>query len=191
MPNTSASGGYLAPAQLSPPLEGDALDDEFQKAVVGITGIAGALVRPRWQAKPPKQPAADVDWCALGIATQSPDAGPHIQHNGAGDGTDIFTRHESIRLLLTFYGPNAKRNAATMRDGIQMPQNMEQLALADIGLVGLGEIQAVPELVNQQWVKRYDLPMQFNRQIVRVYGVQNIVEADPILISDTIGIITN
>lgn len=191
MANSSASGGYLTPSVLTPPLEGDELDAEFQKAVVGITGMAGQYVRPRWQAKPPKQPAANIDWCALGISTQTPDDNPHIQHNGDAEGTDTLTRHESIKLLLTFYGPNAKRNAAIMRDGIQVPQNMEQLALANIGLVSVGEIQALPELVNQQYIKRYDLPLQFNRQIERVYGVRNIVEADPILISDTIGIITN
>lgn len=191
MPNTSATGGYLAPDQLSPPLDDDALDDEFQKAIRGITGLPGNFVRPRWQARPPIQPAASDDWCAFGIATQMPDDGPHIQHTGAGNGFDTLKRHESIKVLLTFYGPNAKRNAGIMRDGIQVPQNLEQLALVNIGLVSLGDIQAVPELVNQQWVKRYDLPMQFNRQIVRVYGVQNIVEANPILISDSIGIITN
>jgi len=191
MANTSATGGYLSPSVLTPPLEDDALDAEFQKAVAGITGLAGAMVRPRWQPGNPKQPEATTDWCAIGIATQTPDATPHIQHTGAGNGKDTLKRHEAIKLLCTFYGPNSKRNAATMRDGIQMPQNMDLLALVNIGLVNVGEIQAVPELVNQQWIKRYDLPLMFNRQIVRDYSVLNILSADPILISDEIGIITN
>jgi hypothetical protein len=191
MPNTSATGGYLSPSVTTPPLEDDALDAEFQKAVAGITGLEGAMVRPRWQPGNPKQPEATTDWCAIGIATQTPDATPHIQHSGAGDGKDTLKRHEAIKVLCTFYGPNSKRNAATMRDGIQMPQNLDLLALVNIGLTNVGEIQAVPELVNQQWIKRYDLPLFFSRQIVRDYSVLNILSADPILISDEIGIITN
>lgn len=191
MANTSATGGYLSPSVTTPPLEDDALDAEFQKAVAGITGLAGNLVRPRWQPGNPKQPEPTVDWCAIGIATQTPDDTPHIQHSGAGDGKDTLKRHEAIKVLCTFYGPNSKRNAATMRDGIQIPQNLDMLALVNIGLTNVGEIQAVPELVNQQWIKRYDLPLFFSRQIVRDYSVLNILTADPILISDEIGIITN
>ena len=113
MANTSATGGYLSPDVVSPPLEGDDLDDEFQEAVVGITGLAGSLVRPRWQPGNPKQPEPTVDWCAIGITTQTPDATPHIQHSGAGNGKDTLKRHELINVLCTFYGPNSKRNAAS------------------------------------------------------------------------------
>ncbi len=191
MANTSATGGYLSPAVVSPPLEGDDLDAEFQKAVVGITGLTGQMVRPRWQPGNPKQPEPTVDWCAIGITTQTPDATPHIQHSGAGNGKDTLKRHELINVLCTFYGPNSKRYAATMRDGIEMPQNLDVLALVNIGLISVGDIQAVPELINQQWIKRYDLPLTFSRQVVREYAVLNILSANPILISDEIGIITN
>lgn len=191
MPNTSATGGYLPPSVASPPLEGDALDAEFQKAVVGITGLPGAMVRPRWQPGNPKQPEPGVDWCAIGVTLQTPDATPHIQHDPAGNGLDRLKRHEAINVLCTFYGPNGMRYAATLRDGLQMPQNLEALALVNIGLNNAGDITAVPELINQQWVKRYDIPLTFSRQVVREYGVLNVLSANPILISDEIGIITN
>jgi hypothetical protein len=106
MANTSATGGLLAPVAEVPPLTDDALDALFQVAVSGITGISGALVRPRWQPTPPKHPEPSVDWCAIGITDITPDDGPSIQHFGAlvgqvGEtGGDDYQRHEYILISL-------------------------------------------------------------------------------------------
>lgn len=191
MPNTSATGGYLAPASPSPPLEDADIDAVFQRAIVGITGLDGTLVRPRWQLTPPKQPDPSVNWCAFGIVDFKVDAGPAIRHIPTGDGSDEYVRHEDIILACTFYGPMAQRYAAMTRDGMAIPQNIEALKLDGVVYIDSMEIRSVPELVNQLWIKRYDLPLKFRRQIKRTYQVLNILSADPTLVSDEIGIITN
>ncbi|WP_011298550.1 phage neck terminator protein [Cupriavidus necator] len=177
MANTSASGGYLAPTAPVPP-EDDALDDLLQALVAGITGLSGAMVRPRWQPTVPKQPEPSVNWCALGLEVQENDDGPAIQHDPAGDGSDTYIRHQDIELLCTFYGPAAKGYAQRLADGLAIPQNGEQLGLNDMAFVSAGEIRAAPDFVNQQWVRRYDMKLALRRKITRTYPVLNILSAD-------------
>lgn len=175
---TSATGGYLVPAVASPPLEDDDLDNLLQSMVVGITGLPGAMVRPRWQKTVPKQPEPSVDWCALGVTTQLNDAGPAIRHDPTGDGSDVYIRHQQIELLCTFYGPNAKRYAQQLADGLTIPQNNEAIGQQGMKFISAGPIRAVPELVNQQWVRRYDLPITLRRKITRTFPVLNLVSAE-------------
>lgn len=191
MPNTSASGGYLSPLVVSPPTEDIDLDAQFQAAVAGITGLEGQYVRPRWQSSLPKQPAAGVNWCAIGVSVVTPDDSPYISHIGAGEGADNYVRHEQIELACTFYGVNSQRYAATLRDGIAMPTNMSYLHLVGLYFIECSPVISAPELFNQQWIKRYDMTISFRRQVKRTYGVLNILSADPILVSDDIGIISN
>ena len=105
MANTSATGGYLRPEL--PWLAGDDLDDVFQRLTVGITGLPGSMVRPRWQGRPAKDPEHDQDWVALGVTVETPDAGPSIQHRPAGNGHDVETRHFNIDVQFSCYGPHA------------------------------------------------------------------------------------
>lgn len=187
MPNTSASGGYLAPASDTPPLEDDSLEDELQKAVVGITGFSGTLVRPRWASIPQKHPEPSVDWCSIGIVNIEVDASPALKHIPTGDGTDEYQRHEIIHLECSFYGPNGQRTGAKLRDGIAVPQNLEGLRGNAIVLVDVSDLRSAPELYNQQWIRRYDLTIRFRRQVKRTYGIQNLVSATPGFFTDTIG----
>jgi len=184
MGNTSATGGYLSPAVVSPPLEDEEIDKLLQGMVKGITGLAGDLVRPRWQPNPPKQPEPSVNWCAIGVTVTEPDAGPSIEHDGTGDGQDNLQRHEDIELACTFYGPLGKSYAALLRDGLSIPQNTAVLRAQGMGLIECGAARSVPELVNQQWIKRYDMPVKLRRQVKRSYPVLNLLSADPQLISD-------
>ena len=197
MANTSATGGLLVPGAESPPLTDDALDALFQVAVSGITGLSGSLVRPRWQPIPPKHPEPSVDWCAIGITDITPDDGPSIQHVGSlvgqvGEvGRDDYRRHETITLLCTFHGPLAMRYAAKLRDGIGIPQNLEGLKASGIGFIDSGPIRTVPELYNQQWIRRFDLALTFRRKVSRTYPILNIISADPIYTTDTVLITDN
>jgi hypothetical protein len=178
MANSSATGGYLTPASSPAPTEDDALDAVFQKAIAGITGLPGNMVRPRWQPIPPKQPEPSVNWCAFGVQTQKPDDGPYIEHIPAGDGKDAYVRHEDIDVLATFYGPGSQANATRLRDGLGISQNIEELKLDGIAFVESGPIRALPELVNQQWIKRRDIALVFRRKTARDYAILNIVAAD-------------
>jgi len=191
MGNTSATGGYLGPAVVSPPLEDSDLDAVFQGLVAGITGLDGSLVRPRWQPTSPKQPEPSINWCAIGVTVINPDAGAYIEHSPTGDGSDNMQRHEDIDLACTFYGPLGATFAAMLRDGLSIPQNLDFLRLQGMGYIECGLARAFPELFNQQWIKRFDITARFRRQVKRTYGVLNILSADPILISDEIGIISN
>ena len=177
MANSSATGGYLTPATLSPPLADLDLDAEFQKLVVGVTGLAGQYVRPRWQPVAPKQPEPTVNWCAISVTRITPDAGPVFLHDPTGNGSDHLIRHEDISVLATFYGPQSQRYALALRDGCMLPQNNEGLNLVGISFVNSDTILPVPELVNQQWIRRYDIRLNFRRVVNRDYAILNILSA--------------
>lgn len=184
MANTSATGGYLTPAGTPAPPEDDQLEDILQAMVVGISGLPGPMVRPRWQTKPPKQPEPDVNWCAVGVHETKTIANPAIDHDGSDDGHDQYQMHEELQVLCTFYGPQAQAYASILRDGIFITQNSEAIKAQRMAFYGASDIRPVPELVNQQWVRRYDLFIQMRRQVVRVYPVLNILSADPVIVTD-------
>ncbi|MBN3822350.1 hypothetical protein G3O00_01800 [Burkholderia sp. Ac-20384] len=173
----SSTGGYLAPSVDAPPAEDDALDDLVHDLIAGITALPPDLVRPRWQPTVPKQPEPGTDWCAFGVQEQEPDAGPAIQHDGTGDGSDTYVRHQDLDVMCTFYGPRAKGYAQRIADGLAIPQNREQLQLQDMAFVGVGPIRAAPDLVNQQWVRSYDMTVKLRRKITRTYAVLNLKSA--------------
>ena len=52
-----------------------------------------------------------------------------------------------------------------------------------MAFVEAGELIAAPELVNQQWVRRYDLRIRMRRKITRTYQVLNILSADTPIIT--------
>jgi len=167
------------------PLMDAALDAVFQALVVGITGLPGTLVRPRWQPVPPTQPSVTTNWAAIGVTTNAADAGPAILHDGTGSGADIYIRHEAITVLVTFYGPNSHKFASLVRDDIAIPQNTEGLLALDMRFVSSDPIRAVPELVNQQWLRRRDIALQFRRKITRSYPVLNLQSAEAVVQDDT------
>lgn len=173
--NTSATGGFLTPTDTTGPAAGDDLDDILQALFVGLSGLDGTLVRPRWQTVTPKQPAIDVNWCAVGVTELTSDAYPATT-GGA------FVRHQGIQVLASFYGPFGMVYAMQAQDGIVLPQNLEFLQSYLMTYSNTDTIRQVPELVNQQWVKRYDVPMRFKRQVKRTYAVQNFSSASDVII---------
>lgn len=180
MSNTSATGGYLAP--VAPGMSDDELDAQFQQLIVGVSGLPGSLVRPRWQEPAPKQPPADVTWCAVGITEEVPDANAYLEHDPTGGpeglGQHELQRHETLSVLATFYGPHAKQYAKIVRDGLAISQNREALQTSYISFQNTDTIRSVPENVGGQWVKRYDLPLYFRRLVKRAYAIQTIASAD-------------
>lgn len=179
MTNTSATGGYLVPESAAP-LADDALDGILQVAVAGITGLPGALVRPRWQATPPQQPDAWTDWIALGVMGEEPDANPAILHKPGEDsglGTDHMQRHVTVDVLVSCYGPNASGYAGMIRDGIVLSQNFGTLRDAGLSFISAGRAVLAPTLTNERWIRRVDLPLTFRRRIDRTYPIRNLLSA--------------
>lgn len=185
MANTSSTGGVLLPADTPAPAQDAELDGILQKLVTSITGLPGNLVRPRWQPVAPKQPEPSVDWCAIGVTSQSGDGAPAIKHNPGGGGSSTLTTHEEIEVLASFYGPTSQRYAGMLRDGLGLPQNIEQLTVHAIAFVEAGRIVNAPALINQQWVRRRDLAVRLRRKVTRVYPIRNIELADIHLFDDT------
>lgn len=174
---------YVPPA----PLEDDELDDALQKWIVGITGLAPDLVRPRWQAIVPKQPEPGVDWCSIGVASVNPE-NAFIQHlNGtitqaAGD---LLMRHEELEVLVSFLGPHAKRYLGVLRDGFAISLNFDAGKNWGLYFVGMDTGRLAPDFINQQWVRRWDSVITVRRMVARTYAVNNILSADIHLVDDT------
>lgn len=186
MANDSSTGGYLQPTAPSPPLEDSALDAIFQQLIVGLTGLPGNMVRPRWQPTVPKMPEPTQNWCAIGVTDIDQDFEPTIVHVPDTEGTDKLYRNEILTLLASFYGPAAMQYAAQARDGIFVAQNHGMLVLSGMGLVDVGRLTAAPELLNQQWQRRYDLQFRVRRQVERTYSVLNLLSSDSTLETDSV-----
>lgn len=196
-PNTSATGGYLAPAA-PPPADDDALEDLLHDVFAGITGLDAALVRPRFQLEPADLPAVGENWCAFGITEQGPEANATVVHNATGDGADTLQRETDLEVLVSFYGPQAQGYAGILADGFQIAQNRDALKAAGMNFTATGRIVRAPELVKERWLDRYDVPVSLVRQVNRIYPVLNLllgqgviqaevrIDADPMVIPFTV-----
>jgi hypothetical protein len=183
MGNDSSTGGTLS--SVPPfPLDDDALDAVFQQLIVAITELDGSLVRPRWQPTVPTRPEPSVNWCAIGVLSSTADDGPFITYDPATD-SGPYSRHETLDVLASFYGPFSKTNAALLRDGIAVPQNTEFLNQFAMRYVSCGSIRNLPEFVNQQWNRRQDISITFRRKIDRTYAIKNLVSGVVHLFDDT------
>lgn len=185
MTNTSATGGFLAPVPSPAPLEGTALDDFIQELVVGVTGLDGKFVRPRWQAEPPNMPARNVDWSAVGVMDYKGDTFAAITHNPDDGGADTVYRQEELNVLVSFYGPNATNYASLLREGLSVPQNREVLLNNDMALISVGNLTPAPALMNERWQFRIDVSVGLRRAVRRTYPVLNILSVDGSIITDT------
>jgi len=176
---SSATGGYLAPT--TAPVDDDVLALFMQTVIVGITGLAGNLVRREWQVEAPVQPAITVNWCAFGITTTDVDDYPYMRQNyTAGEppveNADLIT-HESFDMACIFYGPQAQGYAKRLRDGLTVAQNREAMAAVGIAYTGPQQLIHTPELINDRWWNRCDITLTFNREISRRYDILSFLEA--------------
>lgn len=175
MSGTSAAAGYLAPSGTIP--TDASVASVLQRLVVGITGLAGSLVRPRWQPLLAQQPARDVAWCAIGVLALRPDENGHVTHAPAGQGTDKVRLHWTLESMASFYGPTAQALAMRLKMGLLITQNRALLRENGWGVREANEIRHVPELVNGEWLNRVDMPMQFRLEIVTDFAVLTLLSA--------------
>lgn len=176
MANTSATGGYLSPTTLSPAYD-LSLDVQVQNFVVGITGLDGTLVRPRWQPRPPAQPERNVDWCAVGIVSIDSEYGHHTQHHPDGEGYDETEAYETLELLASFYGPSCSRLAAILRDGLWIAQNREAMRAQGLAFLEVRRITRIGEDIGGEWRQRADIPIHLRRNVSRQYPILNLLQA--------------
>lgn len=193
MSNDSSTGGYLVPSS-APPLEDTALDALLQGAVVGITGLPDTLVRPRWQPVVPLQPEATVDWCGIGVLSDTPEYGAYTRHypgepsdpdDSSGQGYDLQIRHEVLEVMASFYGPNSRGNANLFRAGLAVGQNREAFYFQNMNFVSTDcRLTNAAELINEVWFRRIDVAFYVRREIDRTYPILNILSAPISIQSD-------
>lgn len=181
--NDSSTGGFIQPTSAAP-AEDAALDLVLQALAAGVTGIPLNLVRPRWQAVPAAEPEPVTDWCAIGVIDETPPPFMALRHVGSDtsgtnpNGYSISVEWTQIRVLASFYGPNARGNAATMRAGLMIGQNRETLFGSGIALAEApGVARFVPSIINNQTVRRVDIELLFNRAIRRTWPIDDLLSA--------------
>lgn len=183
MSNTSATSGYLTPT--SAPVLQEAFEDALQEMVVGITGLPGRMVRPRFQERPPSRPKKNDDWCAVGITDTSLTSHTFTVHNGSDDGRTFVISTDQVEVMATFYGPNSRDIASRLRDGLHLGQNRAVARMAGVVVSEIGSPRNVPEMVAQTWVPRVDLPMTVQWETRQTYGVLNLLNASGGLVADS------
>lgn len=167
----SATSGYITPSGTN--AFDTELEDIFQSLIVGITNLSGKLVRPRWLPEPLAMPEIGVNWCAYAVRSMRSDAGPVFIQN---DEDTQSVRHEEIEVLLSFYGNQGQSYASIFKDGLGIPQNIAQIRQHKIKFVGTSEIITAPDLLNQQYVHRYDLVATFRRKTERVNAIKKLLD---------------
>ncbi|MDD3310954.1 hypothetical protein [Pseudodesulfovibrio sp.] len=162
---------------MSSPSGFNALNDLVRAAIVGITGLDGRMVRPRWQPTPPPSPAQDANWCAVGITARQRLGEPAIVHDPSDDGADVVLTWHRLTYLASFYGPVADDLADRLEVGLGVEQNRADLRAGGLALSEVGDPVVAPELVNTTWVRRVDLELIFEREESRTYPVRNLAQA--------------
>jgi hypothetical protein len=184
----SSTGGYLIPASIPAPLQDQPLYETLQSAVVGITGLDGTLVRPRWQPEPNLIPPAGTCWIAIGVTDREADVFPFFGFFPDGTTNYQMQRNEEFTMLASIYdlgySGEADTVAAVLRDGIMVPQNNDALAANGIYVVGDADLAVAPSLFKVRWMYRVDLKIRFRRQITRQYSVDAIGEVNVYLYTD-------
>lgn len=174
MANDSTTLGFVPPVSADP--YDDPLDDLLQAAVVGICGLPGKYVRPRWQPKPPNQPAFDVDWVAFGVTRSSVDTFAFANHSADDPEQSSVDRDELLFVLHSFYGPNSGGLCERFRDGLELSQNRDVLSANRIEIVEVGEATRVPALLQETWVRRVDAMVTYRRRTSRRYQIKSLVQ---------------
>lgn len=166
---------YVLPSSTTPIPRGLTLAQFLQTVFVGVSGLNGTLVRPKWQEEPPKQPDIKTNWMALGIDIAAPDANSYVDVDE--DDATVSQRHEALEVGCSIYGPDALEIYGLLRDGFQLQPNLEGLKTANMGFVEISPARRIPDLVHQRWMNRIQTSVFFRREIQRVYPILTFLSA--------------
>ncbi len=177
----------IKPNYTEPVPRGLTLEQFIQQLLVGITGIEGSFVRPIWQIEEPNQPTIDKNWISYGIISSQPDANAWVATKETEDEEVVVEsqRHELLNISLNIYGPLAFETAGIIRDGFQIPTNLQALVYAKMGFVEVGTAQRSPDLMGGRWVQRFNMSLFLRRQIVRTYPIPTLISAGGTIYSNT------
>ncbi|WP_405423521.1 hypothetical protein [Pantoea stewartii] len=172
--NTTGQPGWLTPQQAANVYDMP-LEDQLTEWILGLSGLGDGMVRPRWQPEPLAIPPATANWCAFGVTGIAADAGPAFVNQA--DATAEQWRHELVECLASFYGPAGQQVAAQFRDGLAVNQNNDTLGQWGLTLADCDSIRPAPELINNQWVRRYDVMVRLRRKVISTWGIQSLTDA--------------
>lgn len=178
--NTSEQAGWLTP-DIEPVYDAE-LDRRLSQWLRGVSGLPAGMVRPRWTPVPVAQPPANTDWCGFGVVELPADDNP--AYTNQIDGHGELWRHEEFECSASFYGPRSQWYASRFRDGITLSQNNAELNNLGLSVVKHSRITSFPELINNQWVRRYDITVTLRRKSVRRYGVKSLLDVPTIFFGD-------
>jgi hypothetical protein len=180
MSNNSSTGGYLVPAGTAPLPGSLTLEQFIQTVLVGISGLTSTLVRPKFQSAPPKNPDVTVDWISFAINIAKADTYAFVSAP-QDDGTTYLNRQEKLEVQCSFSGPNGLSNYSIVRDGFQIPQNLEALLSANMSFQEMTEAIRGPDLINERWVTRFESTIILVRQVVRTYPILSFTSASGVV----------
>lgn len=179
--NNSTSAGWLTPVTDDVTYD-ETLERQLSDWAKYVSGLPDGMMRPRWVGVQPAQSAVGINWGSFGINLISSDDNPAFVNQT--DANNELWRHELLECLVSFYGPNGQRYASRFRDGLTIPQNNAELNTLGLSLQDFGDIMPAPELLNEQWVRRYDITVRLHRKIIRSYGINSIVEVSSTITGD-------
>lgn len=183
--NDSSTGGYVVPSSTGGDLNDAALAQFLQQIVVGIVGLPGPMVRPRWQAEPPNIPDFGTNWAAIGPGQRDRDTFSAQVHNPAGQGSTTVIRNRTLEILCSFYGPLAETNTELLAQGLEVSQNREVMQLAGFNLIGgASKPIIVPVLIKQRWQYRVDTNFMLRQQQKYTYPILNLEGAQATLTAE-------
>lgn len=177
MSNDTTQPGYLTPTS-TPQAYDEDLDRELSRWVKALSGLPDGMVRPRWTPVQAAMPAQNVNWCGFGVIGFTPDDTPAFIQ--AEENAQMW-RHEVVECLASFYGPASQQIATLFRDGMQIPQNNDELNRVGLSFFDVSPITPFPELINNQWVRRNDVTVRLRRKVIRDYGIKSTVDGDVII----------
>lgn len=176
------------------PLAAPGIVDLLTALVAATTSLAPSLVRPRWQPTPPEQPPAGTPWAAVGVTRRTGQGYTHqVMSTLPGTATEalLVRRWAAFEALVSFYGPNGDDLAELFRDSVQLNQNLAGLYLYGVKVTGVGDVQAVPDLVNLQWIDHQDVPFDLVREFDRYYPVRSILQGIVTVTADVLPEVVN
>lgn len=179
MNNTSTEPGYLTPVGPVPDYD-IALEKKISQWVRGVTGINVNLVFPRWTDPQTQIPKNGTTWCEFGITVADQDdfqADVQISDEQSEQWT-----WEKISIIFCFYGPQGNAMASLFRAGMFVEQNSNTLkANTGLSLTDVTKILNLPVLINNQWVRRYDLTVTLSRKNTRTFNVRTVITPNVIV----------
>ncbi|HGJ5879492.1 MAG TPA: hypothetical protein ACHBZ9_10590 [Arsenophonus nasoniae] len=173
--NSSTEAGWLTPFDDNA-LYNEGLDRLLTRWVCGVSGLPAKHVLPRWQREPAPLPSPDTNWCAFGLIDIESEANPALVNQS--DESNELWQYETLTCMASFYGRDGMVYATRFRDAIMLSQNNAELNKFNLTLGSHSQIRAFPELINNQWVNRFDFTVHLRRKVVRRYYIKSVKDAD-------------